>query len=66
MIAISERYALEVGSPTAITLERQHEEYLAVLDRLANKEKTSSGEEKYAEVLITLIEAGEKSSAVEA
>jgi hypothetical protein len=45
MIAISERYALEVGSPTAITLERQHEEYLAVLDRLANK-KNRAAEKK--------------------
>jgi HTH-type transcriptional regulator/antitoxin HigA len=60
MIAISEKYALEVGSPTPITSERQHEEYLAVLDRLANKEKPSSDEEKYAEVLMTLIEAYEE------
>ena len=60
MIAISERYALEVGSPTPITSERQHEEYLAVLDRLASKEKPSSEEEKYAEVLMTLIEAYEE------
>jgi HTH-type transcriptional regulator / antitoxin HigA len=60
MIAISERYALEVGSPTPITSERQHEEYLGVLDRLASKEKPSSEEEKYAEVLMTLIEAYEE------
>src|ERR1700756_4308258 len=60
MIAISEKYALEVGSPTPITSERQHEEYLAVLDRLASKEKPSSDEEKYAEVLMTLIEAYEE------
>src|SRR6266700_464940 len=60
MIAISEKYALEVGSPTPITSERQHEEYLAVLDRLASKEKPSSEEEKYAEVLMTLIEAYEE------
>ena len=60
MIAISGKYALEVGSPTPITSERQHEEYLAVLDRLASKEKPSSEEEKYAEVLMTLIEAYEE------
>jgi len=60
MIAIAEKYALEVGSPTPITSERQHEEYLAVLDRLASKEKPSSEEEKYAEVLMTLIEAYEE------
>jgi len=60
MIAISEKYALEVGSPTPITSERQHEEYLAVLDRLASKEKPSSEEEKYAEVLMTLIDAYEE------
>jgi HTH-type transcriptional regulator / antitoxin HigA len=60
MIAISEKYALEVGSPTPITSERQHEEYLAVLDRLASKERPSSEEEKYAEVLMTLIEAYEE------
>jgi HTH-type transcriptional regulator/antitoxin HigA len=60
MIAVSEKYALEVGSPTPITSERQHEEYLSVLDRLASKENPTSAEEKYAEVLITLIEAYEE------
>jgi HTH-type transcriptional regulator / antitoxin HigA len=60
MIAISEKYALEVGSPTPITSERQHEEYLSVLDKLASKDNPSSDEEKYAEVLITLIEAYEE------
>lgn len=59
MIAISEKYALEVGSPTPITSERQHEEYLFVLDKLAGKENPTKDEEKYAEVLITLIEAYE-------
>jgi HTH-type transcriptional regulator / antitoxin HigA len=60
MIAISERYALEVGSPTPITSERQHEEYLTVLDKLASKENPTREEEKYAEVLMTLIEAYEE------
>jgi HTH-type transcriptional regulator/antitoxin HigA len=60
MIAVSDKYALEVGSPTPITSERQHEEYLSVLDQLASKENPTSAEEKYAEVLITLIEAYEE------
>ena len=59
MIAVSDKYALDVSSPTAITSERQHEEYLAVLDKLASKENPTSEEEKYAEVLMTLIEAYE-------
>jgi len=60
MIAVSEKYALEVSSPTPITSERQHEEYLSVLDKLASKGKPTSEEEKYAEVLMTLIEAYEE------
>jgi HTH-type transcriptional regulator / antitoxin HigA len=60
MIAVPERYALEVGSPTLITSERQHEQYLSVLDKLASKEKPTTEEEKYAEVLMTLIEAYEE------
>lgn len=59
MIAVSDKYALEVGSPTPITSERQHEEYLAVLDKLASKDNPTVDEEKYAEVLMTLIEAYE-------
>ena len=59
MIAVSEKYALEVGSPTAIMSERQHAEYLSVLDKLASKENSTKEEEKYAEVLMTLIEAYE-------
>jgi antitoxin component HigA of HigAB toxin-antitoxin module len=57
MIAVPEKYALEVSSPTPITSERQHEEYLSIVDKLASKDKPTSEEEKYAEVLITLIEA---------
>ena len=60
MIAVSEKYALEVGAPTPITSERQHEEYLSVLDKLAAKEHATRQEEKYAEVLTTLIEAYEE------
>jgi HTH-type transcriptional regulator / antitoxin HigA len=59
MIAVSEKYALEVASPAPITSERQHQEYLSVLDQLASKENPTSVEEKYAEVLLTLIEAYE-------
>lgn len=60
MIAVSEKYALEVSSPTPITSERQHEEYLSVQNKLASKEDPTSEEEKYAEVLLTLIEAYEE------
>jgi len=60
MIAVPEKYALEVSSPAPITSERQHVEYLSVLDRLASKENPTSEEDKYAEVLITLIEAYEE------
>lgn len=60
MIAVSEKYALEVSSPTPITSERQHEEYVSVLGKLASKEHPTGEEEKYAEVLLTLIEAYEE------
>lgn len=60
MIAISEKYTLELSSPTPITSERQHQEYLSVLDKLANEENPTSKEEKYAAVLMTLIEAYEE------
>jgi HTH-type transcriptional regulator/antitoxin HigA len=60
MIAVSEKYALEVSSPTPITSDRQHDEYLSVLDRLASKDNPTREEEKYAEVLMTLIEAYEE------
>ena len=60
MIAVSERYALEVSSPAPITSERQHEEYVLVLDKLASKESPTNEEEKYAEVLLTLVEAYEE------
>ncbi len=60
MIAVPEKYALEVNSPAPVTSERQHEEYLSVLDKLAGKDNPTSEEEKYAEVLMTLIEAYEE------
>jgi len=60
MIAVSEKYTLELGSPTSITAERRHEEYLFVLDKLASKANATRKEEKYAEVLMTLIEAYEE------
>ena len=60
MIAVPEKYALAVGSPTPITSELQHEEYLAVLDELASKDHPTRDEEKYAEVLMALIEAYEE------
>jgi HTH-type transcriptional regulator/antitoxin HigA len=60
MIGVPEKYALEVSSPAPITSERQHEEYLSVLDKLASKEHPTSDEEKYAAVLMTLIEAYEE------
>jgi HTH-type transcriptional regulator / antitoxin HigA len=60
MIAVPEKYALEVSSPRPITSERQHEEYLSVLDKLASKDHPTGEEEKYAEVLMALIEAYEE------
>ena len=59
-IEVPEKYALEVSSPAPITSERQHQEYLGVLDKLASKENPTSDEEKYAAVLMTLIEAYEE------
>ena len=60
MIGVPEKYALEVSSPAPITSGRQHEEYLSVLDKLASKENPTRDEEKYAGVLMTLIEAYEE------
>ncbi|HKF53280.1 MAG TPA: helix-turn-helix domain-containing protein [Candidatus Acidoferrales bacterium] len=47
-------------APAPITSERQHEEYVSVLEKLASKEHPTGEEEKYAEVLLTLIEAYEE------
>lgn len=60
MIAVPERYTLEVSSPAPIASERQHEHYVSVLDKLASKDNPTREEEKYAEVLMTLIEAYEE------
>ena len=60
MIAVSDKYTLEVGAPAPIASDRQHAEYLSVLDKLASKERPTIEEEKYAAVLITLIEAYEQ------
>ena len=60
MIAVSEKYALEVGTPTPITSDRQHAEYLSVLDKLASKGNPTKEEEKYAAVLLALVEAYEE------
>ena len=60
MIAVPEKYALEVSSPSPIASEQQHQQYLSVLDKLAAKGYPTNEEEKYAEVLMTLIEAYEE------
>ena len=60
MISVDEKYVLEVNAPTPVTSHRQHAEYLSVLDKLASKENPTKDEEKYAEVLTTLIEAYEE------
>ncbi len=60
MNALPQKYVLEFNSPAPITSERQHEDYLLALDKLARKADPTSEEEKYAEVLVTLIEAYEE------
>lgn len=60
MIAVAEKYTLEISSPTPITSDSQHREYLSVLDKLASKENPTTQEEKYAAVLMALIEAYEE------
>jgi HTH-type transcriptional regulator/antitoxin HigA len=60
MIAVPDKYSLEVSSPTPITSECQLEEYLSVLDKLASKENSTGEEEKYAEVLMALVDAYEE------
>jgi HTH-type transcriptional regulator/antitoxin HigA len=62
MMGVPEKYALAVSSPTPITSEHQHELYLSVLDKLASKDSPTTEEEKYAGVLVTLIEAYEEES----
>lgn len=60
MIAVAQKYAIAVNTPVPITSERQHKEYVSVLEKLASMEKPTREEEKYAEVLMTLIEAYEE------
>lgn len=60
MIEVAEKYSLDVSSPRPITSDRQHEEYLSVLDKLSRKENPTREEESYAEVLLTLVEAYEQ------
>ena len=59
MIAVSGKYALEVKSPTPIASERQHKEYFSVLGKLASKDNPTNEEDKYAKILMALIEAYE-------
>jgi HTH-type transcriptional regulator / antitoxin HigA len=60
MITLPEKYTLDLASPSPITSERQHKEYLAVLDELSTKANPTPDEEKYAQVLLALIEAYEE------
>jgi antitoxin component HigA of HigAB toxin-antitoxin module len=60
MIAVAEKYALEMSMPMPITSDRQHRDYLSVLDKLARKPELSRDEDNYAQVLLTLIEAYEQ------
>ena len=60
MIVVPERYTLEVSAPAPVSSERQLREYLPVLDKLAGEANPTSEEEKYAQVLMTLIEAYEE------
>ena len=60
MIAVAQKYALDISMPMPITSERQHAEYLSVLNRLASKDRLTREEDQYAQVLIMLIEAYEE------
>ncbi len=60
IVTVPEKYELPVSSPAPITSERQHEHYLSALEKLAAKENPTPEEEKYAAVLLTLIEAYEE------
>lgn len=60
MIAVAERYSLDISMPMPITTEQQHAEYLSVLDKLAIKKALTREEDQYAQVLMTLIEAYEQ------
>ena len=55
--AMNKRNTLATPS---VRSDRQHQQYLAVLEKLADNPNPSAEEEKYAEVLITLIQAYEE------
>lgn len=60
MNVVAEKYALEYSAPAPITSERQLADYLAVLDKLAAKDNPTREEDKYAELLVTLVERYEE------
>ena len=60
MIGVPEKYELEISAPAPITSARQHEEYLVVLEKLGRKPNPSAEEEKYAMLLIALVDAYEQ------
>src|SRR5437016_5873002 len=60
MIAVAPKYSIDVSMPAPITSERQHAEYLSVLDKLSDKETLTRQEDQYAQVLMALIEAYEE------
>src|SRR5271154_3876654 len=60
MIGVPEKYEMEIGAPAPISSARQHEEYLAVLERLARKANPTADEEKYGRLLAVLVDAYEQ------
>jgi HTH-type transcriptional regulator / antitoxin HigA len=60
MIAVAEKYSLDVSMPVLIRSERQYSEYVSVLDKLVGQESLTQEEDQYAQVLMTLIEAYEE------
>jgi len=60
MIAVAEKYSLDVSMPVTITSERQYSDYVSVLGELVRQEKLTREEDQYAQVLMTLIEAYEE------
>src|SRR3984893_15885185 len=60
MIEVPEKYTLGVSSPAPISYEQKQEQYRSVLDNLESRNNPTRDEEKYAAVLMTLIEAYEE------
>lgn len=56
---IPSKYTLHFASPMPIKSERQYEEYVSALEALSFKRNPTAAEERYGEVLATLIEAYE-------